>query len=477
MNVATSTPDRASLIEYFDTLAPERVRWVEKNCYYHQQLAKTFSFFIPTGRSVIEIGCGAGQLLAALKPARGVGIDLSPNMVRVARERYPQLDFRVDDLEDLQINETFDYVVISDLLGFLYDVQRSLANLRRVCTPRTRIMISHYNFLWEPVLNAGEHLGLKARQPIQNWLGTGDVVNLLDLAGFEVVRKASRQLLPKGIPLLSWLANRFLVHLPGFRHLALVFVVVARPKPMPQTDEPSCSVVIPARNERGNIEAAIRRIPQLGRHTEIIFVEGNSNDGTAEEIQRAIAAHPERDIKFISQGSGHGKGDAVRKGFAAATGDVLMILDADLTVPPEELPKFYNALITGHGDFIHGSRLVYPMQDQAMRFLNILGNKFFSLAFTYLLGQRFKDTLCGTKVLYRMDYDQIAANRSYFGDFDPFGDFDLIFGASKLNLKITEVPIHYHARTYGATNINRFKHGWLLLRMSIFAMRKMKFVE
>jgi SAM-dependent methyltransferase len=477
MNVGASTPDRSSLVKYFDTLAPERVHWVEKNRYYHQQLAKTFSFFIPPGRSVLEIGCGAGQLLAALKPARGVGIDLSLNMVRVARERYPQLDFRVDNLENLQLDEKFDYVVISDLLGFLYDVQCSLENLRRVCTPRTRIVISHYNFLWEPVLNAGEYLDLKARQPVQNWLGTGDVVNLLELAGFEVVRKASRQLLPKGVPLLSWLANRFLVHLPVFRHLALVFVVVARPKPELRMDEPSCSVVIPARNERGNVEDAIRRIPQLGRHTEIIFVEGNSNDGTAEEIQRAIAAHPERDIKFIPQGSGRGKGDAVRKGFAAATGAVLMILDADLTVPPEELLKFYNGLVTGQGDFIHGSRLVYPMQDQAMRFLNILGNKFFSVAFTYLLGQRFKDTLCGTKVLYRVDYDQIAANRSYFGDFDPFGDFDLIFGAAKLNLKITEVPVHYQARTYGATNINRFKHGWLLLRMSVFAMRKMKFVE
>jgi SAM-dependent methyltransferase len=477
MNAAASTPDRSPLVKYFDTLAPERVRWVEQNRYYHQQLEKTFSFFIPPNRSVLEIGCGAGQLLAALKPARGVGIDLSPNMVHVAKKRYPHLDFRVDDLEALQLDEPFDYVVISDLLGFLYDVQRSLENLRRVCSPRTRIVISYHNFLWEPVLNAGERLGLKARQPTQNWLGTADVVNLLDLAGFEVVRKASRLLLPKRVPLLSLFCNRFLVNLPVLRHLALTFVIVARPKPVARTDNPSCSVVIPARNERGNVEEAIRRTPQLGGHTEIIFVEGNSDDGTAEEIQRAIAAHPERDLKFIPQGSGRGKGDAVRKGFAAATGDVLMILDADLTVPPEELPKFYNALITGHGDFIHGSRLVYPMQDQAMRFLNILGNKFFSLTFTYLLDQRFKDTLCGTKVLYRADYDQIAANRSYFGDFDPFGDFDLIFGAAKLNLKITEVPIHYFARTYGTTNISRFKHGWLLLRMSVFAMRKMKFIE
>jgi SAM-dependent methyltransferase len=477
MSTAASTPDRSSLVKYFDALAPARVRWVEKNRYYHQQLGKTFSFFIPPNRSVLEIGCGAGQLLASLKPARGVGIDLSPNMVQVARERYPQLEFRADDLENLQLEEKFDYVVVSDVLGFLYDVQRSLENLRRVCSPRTRIVISYYNFLWEPVLNAGERLGLKARQPTQNWLGTADVANLLDLAGFEVVRKTSRLLLPKRVPLLSLLCNRFLVNLPVLRHLALTFVIVARPKPVPRTDEPSCSVVIPARNERGNVEEAIRRTPQLGRNMEIIFVEGNSNDGTAEEIRRAIAAHPERDVKVIPQGSGRGKGDAVRKGFAVATGDVLMILDADLTVPPEELPKFYNALITGQGEFIHGSRLVYPMQDQAMRFLNILGNKFFSLVFTYLLDQRFKDTLCGTKVLYRADYEQIAANRSYFGDFDPFGDFDLIFGAAKLNLKIIEVPIHYFARTYGATNISRFKHGWLLLRMSAFAMRKMKFIE
>jgi SAM-dependent methyltransferase len=477
MNQAASTPDQNPLIQYFDTLAPERERWVKKNRYYHQQLAKTFSFFIPPNRSVLEIGCGAGQLLASLKPSRGVGIDLSPKMVAVARERYPHLEFQVDNLEDLQLDEKFDYVVLSDLLGFLYDVQRGLENLRRVCSPRTRIVISYYNFLWEPVLGAGERLGLKARSPAQNWLGSADIVNLLDLAGFQVVRKTSRLLLPKGVPLLSLLCNRLLVNLPVFRHLSLTAVIVARPKPVPRTDRPSCTVVVPARNERGNIEEAIRRTPRIGCHTEIIFVEGNSNDGTAEEIQRVIAAHPDCDIKFIPQGSGRGKGDAVRKGFAAATGDVVMILDADLTVPPEELSKFYNALIAGHGDFIHGSRLVYPMQDQAMRFLNILGNKFFSLAFSYLLDQRFKDTLCGTKVLYRTDYEQIAANRSYFGDFDPFGDFDLIFGAAKLNLKITEIPIHYLARTYGTTNISRFKHGWLLLRMSVFAMRKMKFVE
>jgi glycosyltransferase involved in cell wall biosynthesis len=253
-------------------------------------------------------------------------------------------------------------------------------------------------------------------------------------------------------------------------------LLVGRPNPGPKRATYTTSVIIPCRNERGNIEEAVKRTPELGAHTELIFVEGNSTDGTAEEIGRVIAAYPARDIKLIPQGEGRGKGDAVRKGFAAAKGDILMILDADLTVEPEELPKFCDALISGRGEFIHGSRLIYPMEQEAMRFLNLLGNKFFSMTFSYLLEQRFKDTLCGTKVLFRSDYEQIAANRSYFGDFDPFGDFDLIFGAAKLNLKIVEIPIHYHARTYGTTSISRFRHGWLLLRMSWFAMRKLKFV-
>jgi hypothetical protein len=431
---------------------------------------------IPPDHSVLEIGSGTGQLLAALKPKRGLGLDLSPAMVKVAQKNFPQLEFRVADVEKLQLTEKFDYIVLSDLIGFLYDVQTAFEMLRQVCHPRTRIVLSFHNALWEPLLRAGESCGMKARQPLQNWLGNADIMNLLDLAGFEVVRRNNRILLPKNVPLLSKFSNRVLVNLPVLRHCALTTILVARPKAQCAAGRPSVSVVIPARNEAGNIEPAVRRTMDMGSHTEIIFVEGNSKDNTVEEIKRVIAAYPNRDLKYIAQGDGRGKGDAVRKGFAAATGDILMILDADLTVEPEELPKFYEALVSGQGEFIHGSRLVYPMDKEAMRFLNMLGNKFFSLAFSFLLDQRFKDTLCGTKVLYRSDYALIAANRWYFGDFDPFGDYDLIFGSAKLNLKIVEIPIHYRERSYGTTQISRFRHGALLLRMCIFAMRKIKFI-
>ena len=468
---------RADVASHLDEQARDSDRWRQKNRYYYESIERIARFHVPPGSSVLEIGCGTGELLHALAPSRGVGIDISPRAVEIARSKYPELRFVAGDAEALPISEPFDYVLLSDVIGYLEDVQRAFDQLNRVCHPRTRVLLTYFNYLWEPLLRLGERLGMKRPQPDQNWLAVEDLQNLLSLAGFQTITKGYKILLPLRVPLLAPLCNRVLANLPLLRTLCLVQVIVARPAPAPVLEESvSCSVVIPARNERGNIEAAVRRTPRMGSRTEILFVEGNSRDGTADEIRRVIAAYPDRDVKLVEQGTGVGKGDAVRKGFSAATGDVLMILDADLTVPPEELPKFLRALCSGRGEFVHGSRLVYPMEKQAMRFLNTLGNKFFSLAFTWLLDQRFKDTLCGTKVIYRRDYDWIAAGRGYFGDFDPFGDFDLIFGAAKLDLKIVEIPIRYRERTYGSTQISRFRHGWLLMRMCFFAMRRIKFV-
>ena len=464
------------LAEHFDRMASGRERW-KRNRYYHSELARLVSFVVPEGSRVLEIGCGAGDLLAAARPKYGTGVDLSPGMTDLARERHPELKFTVGDAEDLPVAEPFEYVILADLVGYLEDVQAAFDNLHQVTTPESRVVITYFNHLWEPVLNLAQKLRLMTPQRRQNWLGLADIANLLYLAEFEVITSGYRLLLPQWIPGLSWIANRVLAKLPGIRKLCLVQYVIARQaiRRSPESAACSVSVVIPCRNERGNIEHAIERMPRMGSRTEIVFVDGNSTDGTAAEIERVAALHAGRwAIRLLHQGTGTGKGDAVRKGFAASEGDVLMILDADLTVPPEDLPKFYDALTSGKGEFINGTRLVYPMEREAMRTLNLLGNKCFSLAFTWLLEQRFRDTLCGTKVLFKRDYEKIAANRHYFGDFDPFGDFDLIFGASKLNLRIVEVPVRYRERTYGTTNISRFRHGWLLLRMCVVAFYKLK---
>ncbi|MFC2142486.1 glycosyltransferase [Acidobacteriota bacterium] len=470
--------NKAEKIKYFDSMAEERDKWRARNRYYYSQLEKLLQFIIPPQSSVLQIGCGTGDLLAKLNPSHGVGIDFSHEMITRAKKKHPDLSFKQDDAEDLDLTEKFDYIILSDIIGHLYDVFQAFHELHKVSRTESRIIITHYNYLWEPILKLSEKLRFKMKEGHQNWLSLPDIENLLLVNGFEIIRSDNRLLFPKYIPLFSTLINKYIAKLPLIRKLCLVQYVVARPTDSKFTEsieKYSCSVVVPCRNEKGNIEDAVLRTPKMGEKQEIIFVDGASTDGTIEEIERVIAKYGvEKDIKLIHQGGGKGKGDAVRKGFADAQGDILMILDSDLTVPPEDLPKFYKALAANHGEFINGTRLVYPMEKQAMRTLNVIGNKIFSWIFTWLLGQRIKDTLCGTKVLFRKDYLRIAAGRHFFGDFDPFGDFDLLFGAAKLNLKIVEIPIRYRARVYGDIKIDRFRHGWLLLKMCTVALKKIK---
>ena len=459
-------------ISHWDAIARKRNSWRGMGGWYHGRLQEIYRFHVSPNQSVLEVGCAEGNLLAALKPARGLGVDFSGEMICRARQSHPELDFLVADAHDLsRLSEKFDVIILSDLVNDLWDVQRVFEQLKPLCKPNTRLILNFYSRLWQLPLNLARALNLASPNLYQNWLTREDIHALLRLADLETVRGTQEILWP--LP-LGGFANRFLARLWPFYEFALSNFVIARPA-AERTEAPIVSVIVPARNESGNIKAIFERTPRMGRETELVFVEGHSRDDTYAAIEREIASHPSTPSLLLRQ-TGIGKADAVRLGFAKARGDVLMILDADLTVPPEDLPRFYEALVSGKGEFINGVRLVYPMEKEAMRPLNFLGNKFFSLAFSWLLGQPIKDTLCGTKVLWKEDYERIAANRSYFGDFDPFGDYDLIFGAAKLNRKIIDLPIRYRERTYGSTNISRWKHGLLLLRMVVFAARRIKFV-
>lgn len=487
--------DRA-LLEVADPLLEEVRRFYEENHagieasrrrhhYFYEYLNRVMRARIPEGQRVLDLGCGSGHLLAALKPARGVGVDLAASAVAEARasHRGQHLHFFEGDAADrrvlAQFGGPFDVILLVNVVTHLSDVQRTLESLHPLCHSRSRVFIYSYSRLWQPLLRLAEALGLKYRQPPEAWLPPEEIENMLSLADFEVVRRERQILCPLRLPLLSDLLNRYVGHLPIVDHLSLMFGMIARPSPARHVEarrgNPSTSVVIPCRNEAGHIRPLVARLPELGPNSEFLFVEGNSSDDTEAVIRQVIEENPGRPFRLLKQ-SGRGKGDAVRLGFTQARGEVVLILDSDMGVAPEDVPKFVDALVRGKGEFVNGSRLVYPMEGRAMRFLNLLANKFFAMIFGWLLGQQVRDTLCGTKALYREDYERIAAGRSFFGDFDPFGDFDLLFGASRLNLRIIDLAVRYHERRYGETNISRFRHGWLLLQMSLFAARKLKFL-
>jgi len=430
---------------------------------------------------VLALGCGTGDKLAGLKPSLGIGIDLNRDKIKLASQNFADLVFLEGDMEDRKLLDSlvemgpFDVIVLYDSLGVVNDIQAFLEGLKNLCSPSTRLVSVYYAYFWEPMIRLSEIVGLRKKHRRTTWLRMSDIENFLGLSGFEPVKKEWRTLVPFRLLGLGPLVNKYIATLPFLRKLGLRHFIVARRKPFDSLADRSVTVVIPCRNEKGTVEEAITRLPKLGNHTEIIFVEGHSTDGTWEEIQRVTKVYEHLDINSYKQ-TGKGKGNAVREGFSRASGDILIILDADLTVPPEDLPKFYEAIRSGKGEYINGSRLIYSMEDEAMRFLNYVANQLFARIFSFLLNQVFTDTLCGTKVISRENYKRLIENRHYFGDFDPFGDFDLIFGATKLNLKIVEVPVRYKRRSYGATQISRFQHGLLLVRMVIFAYRKLKII-
>jgi SAM-dependent methyltransferase/glycosyltransferase involved in cell wall biosynthesis len=486
-----------SLREFYDRLAPQDELWKRRNAYYHDHAVRLCRQHVPVGARVLEMGCGTGHLLSALEPAYGVGLDLSPEMVRIGQELHPQLRLQVGDAADLQLDEQFDYVVCHNLLGNLEDVQGLLQRLRRVLTPGGKVIFVGYNHLWQYAIQVLERAHLKMPSRFTTWMPRQQLEQLLRLEDYAVTYTHGSLLVPQRWLGLGSLFNLLAEWLPPLRHLTLVQTTVARIEPETPLQPLTCTVLIPTRNERGNIEAAVERTPEMGPHTELLFVDGNSTDGTQDEIGRMIETYRGvRDIKLLvqvrdedlddasraamgrSQASGkmlpQGKGHAVRLGFSQAAGDVLMILDADLTVPPEDLPRFYEALAKGKTQFANGSRLVYPMEEEAMRLPNLIGNKLFSILFSWLLGRYVGDTLCGTKALGREDYRRLAAHREFFGDFDPFGDFDLLFGAAHLNLSIMDIPIRYRARVAGDSKIINSVHTPLLFRMCGVAFWKLK---
>jgi len=473
---------KVAIKRFFNSSKLKRDDWLKKARIFHKEDMNFLKEIIPEGSNILELGCGNGHLLASLKPKYGLGIDFSKRLISEAKKNHPKISFLEEDIENISskdiVKRKFDFVIICDTIGFLEDVEETLQKLHTFFDENTRLIVSYYSPLWMPLLNIAEIFRLKMSSINSTLLTPSDISNFLQGAQFETVRVERKVLIPFNLFGLERIINRFFAPLPLISNICLRHYNISRSlKSLNYTKKKSASIIIPCKNEQGNIIAAIQRLPKFTDKMEVIFVEGNSSDGTWKEINGLIKKNNIKksgfSIKAFKQ-PGKGKADAVFYAFEKASNDILFILDGDLTVAPESLKKFWNKIASGEAEYINGSRLVYPMDDNAMRFLNYIANKIFSILFSWLLGQRFTDTLCGTKVISKKNYERLKVKNEDLGNFDPFGDFFIIFGASRLCLKITEVPIRYKARIYGVTQISRFTHGFLLVRMVIFAFLRLK---
>lgn len=468
-----------------NSTADTRNSYIRKNQYYYDKILQICQHHVFSGAKVLEVGCGTGNLIGRLeKCSLKVGVDINPSFIDAARRDHSDTEFVVGDAHALSLDQylaSFDLVILTDTVAYLSDIEAVLKNIQKLLRPRGRLLLTQASSLWEPIYFLGSKFHLRSPLQPTNWLSPVDIENLLHISRYELIKNEFELLLPIKIPIFSYFFNRFVAKLWLIRHFCALRYYIARPlmsenNPLPSSlNQHIVSIVVPARNEAGNIERIIADLPEMGCKTEIIFVEGNSSDDTWEVIKDLHEKYKQRRTIRIVQQEKMGKADAIHKGFSLAQGDILVIFDADLTVPPSELSNFYNLIASGMADFIIGNRLVYPMEKQAMRFLNKLGNKLFGFLLSFIIGQPCRDTLCGVKALWREDYEKMTAHRTLPMNLDPFGDFGLLFGAAKLNLKIMEIPVHYKARTYGTTNINRFRDSWRLFKTCWAAALKIKF--
>jgi ubiquinone/menaquinone biosynthesis C-methylase UbiE len=453
---------------HFESLAKDYYRLKKQNKYYNEYLVKWCKSLLPAGKKVLDIGSGRGDVLNAVEPGEGVGIDVSPTMVALASEEFPHLQFKEQKIEDFKGDGSFDAVTMINTLEYLYDIGEVLDKIHAALKDNGRVYITTANPIWSPVFRQASKMGLRIPECDRLYVTNEDLVNMLQLHGYEVVYKKMALILPKYIPLLSSFLNFVFPYIPFLHLLCSTQLIAARKVPQKPNDY-SVSVVIPCHNEVGNVDRCVTEMRKFGSRTELIFVDDGSKDGTAEAVKPEL--NPDIDVKVISYFPNQGKGSAVKKGFDEATGDIVMILDADLTTHPEELEPIYEALSSGRAEFINCTRFVYPMEGGAMPYFNYIGNKCFSILASLIMEQRVSDTLCGTKAMFREDYENMVMGR------DPWGDYDFLFGAAQLRLSIKELPIHYRERLAGLSKMNTKKHTINLLKMCVQGFKQVKLMH
>ncbi len=361
-------------------------------------------------------------------------------------------------------NKKYKTIILTDLFEVSTDILELLSMVNKLLGKDGIIVICSINQKWNRILNLFERLNLKDGNQKRLFINSTIVLNIAKVTGLEFVTQRNKQIFPFRMLGLGSLINNILeILFFPFSFGIRIYSILNQQEKFNEEKKYSKSIIIPAKNEEKNLKPLLNQIPELEEDHEIILAIGDSEDKTyevAKEIKEARCWPFE--VKVIKQ-TGKGKANAVWEAVEEASKEVIIILDADISVNPETIVQFNSVIDTGKASFVNGTRLIYGMESGAMRIVNNLGNRIFQYIVSIIIGQKITDSLCGTKVFFRKDFNKIKLWKELVQMKDPFGDFDMIFTAGYFGLKILEIPVRYQARVYGVTQIKRFRDGYKLI--------------
>ena len=371
------------------------------------------------------------------------------------------LDLNDSKLTSLStINKKYQRIILTDVVENYDDVFALLNIVSNLLTIDGKLIISSINTKYLILSRTLEFLKLKDSNENTSYIHVKKIRNITSGVGLEYQKFYTKQLFPFSFFYVGNVINKIMEIISFQLNLGIKTYIIFRPAIITNSKN-SKSIIIPAKNEEGNLVELVSRIPKF-ENTEIIFSYGKSKDNTLKVMKQITQSNKLFKFKLVKQ-TKNGKANAVWEALNVVENDLIAILDADISVDPETLSDFFDIIEKNNADFVNGTRLIYDMEKNSMRFLNRIGNRFFQFFISKIIKEALTDSLCGTKVFKKSYLNDLYFWQNIFGKKDPFGDFDLIFAAAYSGQKIVEMPIVYRERKYGTTQIARFKDGFKLL--------------
>tara|TARA_B110000977_G_scaffold125183_1_gene160299 strand:+ start:1495 stop:2904 length:1410 start_codon:yes stop_codon:yes gene_type:complete len=456
-----------STLNYYLKNKESRENFLKKKNFLFDEISKALNYLINDSNYVKFFCCGNSSIVNKVNSKNIYINEINNTFIN----SLTKSEIKKED--EINKNLNFDHIVIADIEHQKF-ITKNLIDLNEKIDNECRVIVLSKSIFWSTLINF--YKKIKNIGPDKNnFLPYSNLRKIFLNTNFEIVKNEKIIFFPFQFSLLTKFINQ-IFRFPVLNFFCMINLTVLKKvqKKNYQAEGKKISFIIPCKNEGGNIKFFYEKIINSTINAEFLFGNDNSSDNTLDEIKKLQQAIPNKEIK-IYDGPGVCKSENVYKGINLASGEIILIYDADLTVSFDDLVNSINLLLKTDADFINCTRMIMPQQKNAMKFLNFYGNLFFAFLFSILFKQKITDTLCGTKIFFKKDWEQIKKYNNTWGAKDLWGDFDLLLGAYKNNLKIVENPISYTDRKEDETKMTGIiKNSIRMLIITFVAYYKLR---